>query len=133
VLLHWRDALVIVEPATVGTRHRSGHHDHWRRESRSEHERPPIPIPAIVRIRRMSTEIVAWGAPRIEDELALLGHHLAISTFARCMVRRRRTESSQIRRAVLRDHMGETAARDRFVVPTVIFQRLSVCVVMSLE
>lgn len=81
----------------------------------------------------MSTEIVAWGAPRIEDELALLGHHLAISTFARCMVRRRRTESSQIRRAVLRDHMGETAARDRFVVPTVIFQRLSVCVVMSLE
>ena len=33
----------------------------------------------ILLIRRMSQENVLWGAPRIKDELALLGHQIAES------------------------------------------------------
>ena len=38
-------------------------------------------------IRRMSTENVMWGAPKIASELALLGHVVADSTVARYMVK----------------------------------------------
>lgn len=90
---------------------------------------------AIRLIRRMSSENVTWGAPRIRDELALLGHELAISTVAKYMARRREPDPrpSQSWQTFLHNHMADTAACDFFVVPTVTFQRLFVFVVMSLD
>jgi transposase InsO family protein len=87
----------------------------------------------IMLIRRMSVENVTWGAPRIKDELTLLGHEVAVSTVAKYMVRRRESEPDQTWKTFLRNHMAETAACDFFVVPTVTFQRLYCFVVMSLD
>ena len=87
----------------------------------------------IMLIRRMSIENVTWGAPRIKDEIALLGHIVAISTVAKYMVRRRESEPDQSWKTFLSNHMAETAACDFFVVPTVTFERLFVFVVMSLD
>ena len=133
MLRSWRDALVIVQPATVIKWHRNGFRYYWRRKSRSKPGRPPIPMAIIMLIRRMSIENVTWGAPRIKDELALLGHLVAISTVGKYMVRRRDSEPDQSWKTLLHNHLAETAACDFFVVPTVTFQRLFCFVVMSLD
>ena len=71
----------------------------------------------IMLIRRMSGENVTWGAPRIKDELALLGHEIAVSTVAKYMVRRRKREPDPSWKTFLHNHMAVTAACDFFVVP----------------
>jgi hypothetical protein len=73
LLREWKDTLVIVQPATVVKWHRKGFRHYWRRKSRGKPGRPPIPMKLIHLIRRMSMENLTWGAPRIVDELALLG------------------------------------------------------------
>ena len=87
----------------------------------------------IALIRRLSRENVTWGAPRIKNELALLGHRVAEATVAKYMVRRPSPERRQNWKTFLRNHMAETAACGFFVVPTVTFERLFVFVVMLLD
>jgi putative transposase len=74
-------------------------------------------------IRRLSRENPLWGAPRIQSELRLLGYTVAESTVARYMCRHRRPPS-QTWRTFLKNHIGEIAAIDFFVVATVRFQLL---------
>jgi len=133
MLKEWRQALVFVQPDTVFRWHRKGFRHYWRRKSRSKPGRPPISMKLIHLIRRMSMDNVLWGAPRIVDELSLLGHIVSESTVAKYMVKHRPTEPSQSWRTFLANHMAETAACDFFVVPTVTFQRLFCFVVMSLD
>lgn len=78
----------------------------------------------IILIQRMSRENVTWGAPRVKDELARLGHEVALSTVAEYMVRRREPEPGQAWKTFLHNHTAVIAACDFFVVPTVTFQRL---------
>ena len=133
MLREWREALVFVQPETVIRWHRKGFKHYWRRKSRAKPGRPPIEMKIILLIRRMSQENVTWGAPRIKDELALLGHAVAESTVAKYMVKHRPSDPAQSWRAFLYNHLADTAACDFFVVPTVTFQRLFVFVVMSLD
>jgi transposase InsO family protein len=72
----------------------------------------------------MSRENPLWGAPRIQAELALLGHKVAESTVAKYMVLRRSGPPSQTWRSFLKNHMDCTAACDFFVVPTATFRLL---------
>ena len=72
-----------------------------------------------------------WGAPRIRDELALLGHELTESTVAKYMVKRRNTELSQSWKSFIVNHMAESAACDFFVVPTLTIDLLFCFVVLS--
>ncbi len=95
--------------------------------------RPPISMKLIHLMRQMSMDNVLWGAPRIVDELALLGHTVAESTVAKYMVRHRPTDPNQSWKTFLHNHLAETAACDFFVVPTITFQRLFCFVVMSLD
>ena len=81
----------------------------------------------------MSTENVTWGAPRIVSELALLGHKVAESPVANCMVTHQPVDPEPSWKTFLHNHLAETAACDFFVVPTVTFQRLLCFVVMSLD
>ena len=97
----WRSALVLVQPDTVRKL-----------------------------IQRMSRENSLWGAPRIQAELALLGHVVAESTVAKYMVRRRFGPPSQTWRSFLKNHMDCTAACDFFVVPTATFRLLYCFVVL---
>ena len=69
-----------------------------------------LPLDAEMRqlIRRMCRENPAWGAPRIQSELALLGHDVAESTVAKYMLRGR-TPPSQTWRTFLGDHYVRVA------------------------
>ena len=76
-----------------------------------------------VLIRRMSRENPLWGAPRIHDELLMLGIEVAESTVGRYMVRRRRPPS-QGWRPFLRNHAAGIASLDLFVLRTISFKLL---------
>jgi hypothetical protein len=78
LLPRWRDALLLVKPATVLRWHREGFWLFWRWRSRSN----KIPISridpeVIALIRRMAAENVLWGAERIRGELLKLGIRVA--------------------------------------------------------
>lgn len=121
-LREWNDAVVIVKPETVVKWHRKGFKHYWRRKSRGKPGRPPISMALIHLIRRMSQENPTWGAPRIADELALLGHEVGDTTVAKYMVRHRSPEKGQSWITFLKNHMDVTAACDFFVVPTLTFK-----------
>src|SRR5215216_2257593 len=65
----WRQALVIVQPATLIRWHRQGFRVFWRWTSRPG--RPPIPADLQTLIRRMARENPSWGQERIANELLL--------------------------------------------------------------
>ena len=129
----WRDALILVQPNTVVRWHRAGFRAYWRRKSVPRRiGRPPIPMRLVCLIKRLSKENATLGAPHIKDELALLGHDVAVSTVARYKVRTR-PGSAQGWKTFIRNHIHETAACDFFTVPTVRFRVLYVFVVLSLD
>ena len=127
----WKSVLVFVRPETVIAWHRKGFRHYWRRKSMPQQGRPPIEPQLVQLIRRLSEENTLWGAPRIQSELALLGHEVATSTVAKYMVKSRRAGPSQTWRTFLANHMDATAACDFFVVPTWRFKLLYVFVVLS--
>ena len=60
--LRWRDALVLVQPATVDRWHREKSRRWWRRRSRRP-GRPRIDSTCGDLIRRLAMENHLWGAP----------------------------------------------------------------------
>jgi hypothetical protein len=105
---------------------------YWARKSTPRRQgRPPIPWTLVYLIKRLSRDNVLWGAPRLRDELAQLGHKVAASTVARYMVRHRDPKKAQRWRTFLKNHLSVTAACDFFVVPTLTFKLLYGFVVLS--
>ena len=127
----WRSSLLLVQPETVIRWHRRAWRRWWTWKSRKKGGRPSIAAEVFALIRRMASENRTWGAPRIRDELALLGHVVAASTVASYMPRPQRRPPSQTWRTFLANHMDVTAACDFFVVPTITFRLLFVFVVLS--
>jgi transposase InsO family protein len=82
-------------------------------------------------IRRLSRENRLWGAPRIRDELRLLGHDVAKSTVEKYRTRRRGPPSPTWH-TFLRAHGSEILACDFFAIPTATFRTLIGFVVMEL-
>jgi putative transposase len=120
----WSSCLLIVKPSTVIRWHRQRFRVYWRWKSRNQIEgRPKIDAGIRSLIRRLSRENPIWGAPRIQSELRLLGYTVAESTVARYMCRHRRPPS-ETWRTFLKNHIGEIATIDFFVVATVRFQLL---------
>src|SRR5205823_14765728 len=62
----WRDATLLVQPATILRWHRAGCRAFWRRRSRPS-GRPPTARAAL--IREMATSNPRWGAERLRGEL----------------------------------------------------------------
>jgi putative transposase len=126
---NWRSCLLIVKPDTVIRWHRDGFRLYWRWKSRKKPGRPKID--AVIRnlIRRMSLENAAWGSPRIQSELALLGYTVDQSTVAKYMFRHRKPPS-QTWRTFLANHVPDIAAIDFFVVSTATFRILYCFVVL---
>jgi putative transposase len=125
----WQTALVIVSPATVVRWHRQGFRYYWRWKSRGRPGRPAIDRTIIGLIKRMSRENALWGAPRIQAELALLGHDLAESTVAKYMARAAKPPSPTWR-TFLKNHAASLVSIDFCVVSTVTFQVLYVFIVL---
>jgi putative transposase len=88
VLARWfdgRQALVIVQPATLIRWHRQGFRLFRRWTSR--HGRPPIPTDLQALIRRMAHDNPTWGEERIANELCLkLGLRVSPRTVCKYIV-----------------------------------------------
>jgi len=125
----WRSALLIVQPDTVVGWHRQGFKLFWRWKSRAKRGRPAVDAEIRNLIRRMSRENPLWGTPRIQSELALLGHIVAESTIDRYRICPRKPPSPTWR-AFLDNHIKDIVAIDFFTVPTAIFRLLFAFVVL---
>jgi putative transposase len=127
----WRETLLIVQPETVIKWHRQGWKHYWGRKSKPKRiGRPAIGWVLVHLIKRLSRENPLWGAPRIGEELAVLGNEVGETTVAKYVVRHRPPESGQSWRTFLANHMDTTIACDFFTVPTVTFRSLFVFVVL---
>jgi len=103
----WREALVLVQPATVDRWHRQGFRRCWGRRPRRP-GRPRIDSPCRDLIRRLAAENCLWGAPRIHGELLKLGIAVSERTVSRYL-RGRRTAPSQAWCTFLVNHFGQLA------------------------
>jgi putative transposase len=131
-LTDWKSSLLIVTPETVLRWHRKGWAFYWTRKSKPmKRGAPPIGWKLVRLIQRMCVENVTWGAPRIRDELGLLGHEVAQSTVEKYMLKRTDPRRGQRWSTFLANHMTVTAACDFFVVPTLTFKLLYAFVVLS--
>jgi putative transposase len=120
----WRDALVIVKPATVIGWHRRGFKVLWTWKSRPRRAgRPRLPNGIRELIRRMCRDNPLWGAPRIHGELLKLGIDVSEASVGRYMPRNRKPPS-QTWRTFLENHADCLASMDLFVVPTAAFRLL---------
>jgi putative transposase len=130
----WRQALVIVQPATLIRWHRQGFHVLWRWTSRPG--RPPIPADLQALIRRMARENPSWGQECIANELLLkLGLRVSPRTVRKYLPRSRDCRpkpgvSSQRWRTFVRNHAKVIVACDFCVVVTATFRLLYVLYVL---
>ena len=84
----WREALVVVQPATVIAWQRRRFRDHWSRMIRGgKPGRPQISKEIRELIRKISGANPLWGTPRIIGELGKLGIDVAKSTVDKYRVR----------------------------------------------
>jgi putative transposase len=132
---NWRQALVIVQPATLIRWHRRGFRLFWRWKSTPG--RPPISPDLQALIRRMAWENPTWGEERIANELWLkLGLHVSPRTVRKYLPKplghdRGHRAPSQRWRTFVRNHAQAVVACDFCVVFTATFRLLYVFVVIE--
>jgi putative transposase len=132
----WRQALMLIQPATVLTWHREGYRRHWRRRSGGFSGRPLIPRPHISLIRRISSDHPEWGEDRIALELkAKLGVEHAPSTIRRYMIARKGdgAPASTTWRTFLAGHASELWTMDLTTQPLWNYSVRYVLVLMELR
>jgi putative transposase len=131
----WRQALVIVQPATLIRWHRQGFRLFWRWSSRVG--RSPIPADLQALIRRMARDNPTWGEERIANELLLkLGLRVSPRTVRKYLPTRldhgwHQRVPSQRWLTFVRNHAKVIVACDFYVVVTATFRLLYVFVVME--
>jgi putative transposase len=127
----WRQALVIVTPATVLQWQRRRFRKYWTRLSRrASGGRPQVHPKIQALIIRMATANPLWGAPRIHGELLTLGINVAERTVSRLMPKRR-PQPSQTWRTFLANHVRDLVSPDFFTVPTARLRVLFVLIVLA--
>ena len=104
----WREALVLVQAATVARWHRAGFRGCWRRRSRRRPGRPRIDLQLRKLIGRMATANGLWGAPRIHGEFLKLGLIVSERTVS-LYLPDRLTRRSQTWRTFVANHIGNLA------------------------
>jgi putative transposase len=132
---NWRQARVIVQPATLIRCHRQGFRlsCHWK----ATPGRPPIPADLQALICRIARENSSWGEERIANELSLkLGLRVSPRTVRKYLPARldrggHHRVLSQCWRTFMRNHAKGIIACDFCVVVTATFRLLYIFVVME--
>jgi putative transposase len=132
----WRDALLIVQPATLIRWHRHAFRLVWRGRSRGP-GRPRIPADLRQLIRSMAQDNPTWGERRIAAELLLkLGLRVSPRTVRRYLPTgtggTRRGATAHRWRTFLRNHAAALLASDFCVVVTARFRLVYVFVVLEI-
>jgi putative transposase len=131
-LFDWRDAVVIVRPATTVRWRRMGWRIVWRWKCRAG--RPSIPPELRNLIRRVATEDQLWGEERIANELLVkLRIRVSPRTVSKYMPKRPpgQPRGDQRWSAFLKNHAEAILACDFFVAVTATFRMLYVFVVIE--
>jgi transposase InsO family protein len=119
----WRQALLIVQPATVVRWHRAGFRLLWRWRSAPRSQQPRVAPETVALIRRMARENRLWGAERIRGELLKLGIVVGKRTVQRHMRGARpRRPAGQTWATFLRTHGHEIWACDFLQLTDVLFR-----------
>jgi putative transposase len=127
----WRDALFIVQPATVIAWQRKKFQDHEAKLSkRNNSEKPSVAKEIMELVRTMSSANFSWGSPRIPGELGKLGIDVVKSTVEKYRVCSRKP-SSPTWKPFLNSHTKDLVSIDFLVVPAVRFNMLYVLVILS--
>ena len=114
----WRDALVLVQPATVDRWKRARFVRRWWRRSRRP-GRPRIDSTCRDLIARLAAdENRLWGAPRIHGELLKLGVVVSERTVSRYL-RERPNRPSQTWRTFIANHLGQFECNTQLLSPEV--------------
>ena len=101
----WRDALMLVQPATVDRWSRDGFFRRWPHRTRRP-GRPRIDAECRHLIQQMAAENRLWGAPRIHGELVKLGIAVSERTVSRYL-RECPRGSSQTWRTFIANHYDQ--------------------------
>jgi putative transposase len=131
----WRQALTVVQPATLIRWHRQGFRVFWR--WKSQPGRPPTPTDLRALIRHMARDNPCWGEERIANELLLkLGLRLSPRTIRKYLPKQvdhghGTRLTSQRWRTFVRNHAQAIIACDFCVVVTSTFSVLYVFVLME--
>jgi transposase InsO family protein len=131
-MFDWRDALAVVQPATMIRWHRTGWRLFWRFKSRPG--RPRIPTELRALIRRMAIENRSWGEERIADELMVkLEIRVSPRTIRKYMPKRPpgQPRGDQRWATFLKNHAKAMVACDFFIAATATFRLLYVFVVIE--
>jgi hypothetical protein len=132
----WRDALVLVQPATVDRWHRARFVRRWWRPSRRP-GRPRIDSTCRDLIERLAGENRLWGAPRIHGELLKLGLVVSERTVSRYL-QERPNRPSQTWRTFIVNHPGQLECDSQMLLSDVsgddlVDASLSMCRPISSE
>ena len=127
----WKDACLLVKPATVVAWHRQGFRLFWKLKSRPGPGRPTLQPEIQSLLRRMALENPRWGAPRIHGELMKLGFRVSERTVQKYMPKRLAPQGGgQSWKTFLANHRDHLAAMDFLTVPTWDFRQLYALVVI---
>jgi transposase InsO family protein len=136
-LCAWREAVIVVRPATIIRWHRAGFRLLWRWKSRRV-GRPPLPESLRTLIAEMARDNPTWGEGRIAGELSLkLGLRVSPRTVRRYMPKGPggyglRGRGDQRWATFVRNHAEAIVACDLFVSVTATFRVLYVFVMMEI-
>ena len=131
-LFDWRDAVILVRPATIFRWHRLGWRLFWRYKCRTG--RPPIPVELRALIRRMAQENPLWGEERIANELLVkLNIRVSPRTVRKYMPKppTGQPRGDQRWSTFLKNHAKAILSCDFFIAVTATFRMLYVFVVIE--
>jgi transposase InsO family protein len=135
-LRNWKQALLIVQPATLIRWHQDLFRWLWARLSKPPKRggRPPLLKGLVDLIQRMARENRTWGAERIRGELLKLGIRVAKSTILRYIqLVRKPTVPDQTWLTFLHNHASEIWACDFLQTYDLFFRALFVFVIVELK